>query len=111
MGDCWFLCALSVVAERPALINNVIMTRNYNREGAYLIRLCIDGLWKVILVDDVFPADAHGHLAFSQAARRQLWVPLIEKALAKAHGTYYAIEGGFVNEGMGWDISVVLPVL
>jgi hypothetical protein len=54
------------VAERPALIDNVIMTRDYNREGAYLIRLCVGGLWKVLLLDDLFPVDRHGNLAFSK---------------------------------------------
>ena len=66
LGDCWFLCAMSVVAERPTLINNIVITRDYNREGAYLIRLCVGGLWKMILVDDLLPVEAHGCLAFSK---------------------------------------------
>ncbi|GAB7360813.1 hypothetical protein MBLNU230_g0800t1 [Neophaeotheca triangularis] len=30
----------------------------------------------------------------------QTWLPLLEKAFAKAHGDYFAIEGGFSSEGI-----------
>lgn len=59
---------MSVVAERPALINNIVITRDYNREGAYLVRLCVGGLWKMILVDDLFPVEGRGCLAFSKVS-------------------------------------------
>ena len=76
------------------------MTKEYNKEGIYLVRLCIDGLWKIILVDDYFPSDGMGNLAFSKPEGKQLWVPLIEKALAKAHSSYYALKAGYVDEGL-----------
>ncbi|EME80746.1 uncharacterized protein MYCFIDRAFT_79946 [Pseudocercospora fijiensis CIRAD86] len=37
-------------------------------------------------------------LYFSHCKSNETWLPLIEKAYAKAHGDYYAIEGGFASE-------------
>ena len=39
-------------------------------------------------------------LRYSAAVARQLWVPLLEKAYAKAHGSYKAIAGGWVTEAL-----------
>jgi hypothetical protein len=37
-------------------------------------------------------------LAYSKARRNQLWVPFLEKAYAKIHGSYNAISGGHIAE-------------
>ncbi|KAL7623538.1 hypothetical protein AAE478_007221 [Parahypoxylon ruwenzoriense] len=42
-----------------------------------------------------------GALYFSQCEHEnETWLPLLEKAYAKAHGDYAAIEGGFTGEGI-----------
>jgi len=109
VGDCWFMSALAVVAERHDLLEKLLPNLN---EGAHLgcheVRLFLDGRWVAYLLDSNFPMAAPDKqkrrdetgLAFGRAADYQLWVPLVEKAYARAHGSYKAISGGQVAEAM-----------
>jgi len=201
VGDCWFLSALAVVAEREDLIGRLIgaTANSSNNYGCIEVRLFVDGYWKTIILDDCLPClidqqsekeeedniqlalrqsledaginskwqmkttdsndkhkqprtsskfDPHSmsdecrrtlneihdflqhdrfskdpsyrsnprssfvgrclqplhrqvstsDLAYSKARHNQLWVPFVEKAYAKIHGSYRAISGGHVEE-------------
>ncbi|RCN26930.1 calpain family cysteine protease, partial [Ancylostoma caninum] len=53
------------------------------------------------LVDDFFPCRAETRsIAFADGRKNQLWVPLIEKALAKQLGSYSRLRAGRTIEGL-----------
>ena len=68
VGNCWLVCAMSCLAETPELIKKIILTPEYNPAGAYQVRLCHAGEWKIVTVDDVFPTNAVRRLRLRPAA-------------------------------------------
>ena len=65
---CRFMSSLSVVAENAQLLESIVVTREFCSEGVYQLRLCKDGQWTTVIVDDVFPCDEFGRLLYSQVA-------------------------------------------
>lgn len=92
---------MSALAEKAENINRILVTKEFNHAGAYQIRLCRAGQWHCVLIDDVLPTNGLSCLAYLKAARRSLWGPLIEKAAAKLHGSYEALNGGSFAEAFG----------
>lgn len=88
LGDEWFLSALAILAERPALIERLFLTRHVNEMGIYRVKLCKNGEWQVVTVDDLFPCYPKGEPIFSKCYSNELWVLILEKAYAKLHGGY-----------------------
>eukprot|EP00002_Diphylleia_rotans_P028577 TRINITY_DN5776_c0_g1_i1.p1 TRINITY_DN5776_c0_g1~~TRINITY_DN5776_c0_g1_i1.p1 ORF type:complete len:541 (+),score=95.86 TRINITY_DN5776_c0_g1_i1:104-1624(+) len=101
LGDCWFLSAAAVLAERPELVRRLFLTQTLQREGVYAVRLFHNGEWQVVIVDDLIPVDRNERPIYSQlTSRGHTWVVLLEKAFAKLHGSYHAIEGGLIEEAL-----------
>ncbi|KAK7819504.1 calpain-type cysteine protease dek1 [Quercus suber] len=100
LGDCWFLSAVAVLTE-VSRISEVIITPEYNEEGIYTVRFCIQGEWVPVVVDDWIPCEAPGKPAFATSRKgNELWVSVLEKAYAKLHGSYEALEGGLVQDAL-----------
>jgi calpain-15 len=69
--------------------------------GLYAVRICHDGLWTVVWVDDHFPCRSDiSEPAFTKARSNDMWVLLMEKAWAKLWGSYARIESGVCRESM-----------
>jgi Calpain family cysteine protease len=62
VGDCWFLSALAVIAERPDLIaklfgsfDTVARLNNSLAIGVTSVNLFVDGWWRPVLLDNFLP--------------------------------------------------------
>jgi calpain-15 len=66
LGDCWFMAALTLVTERRDILSHILVTSEVNEEGAYLVRICHNGLWKIVLIDDCFPCTQDKQLVFAK---------------------------------------------
>eukprot|EP00055_Hartaetosiga_balthica_P017104 m.112107 g.112107 ORF g.112107 m.112107 type:complete len:924 (+) comp9247_c1_seq1:121-2892(+) len=98
LGNCWLMSALAVVATKID-VSRLVLSDGFSESGMYQVRLCRDGSWNVVTVDDYLPCTEDGELAFSPISRNQIWVPLVEKAMAKMYGSYHALTEGNVCEG------------
>ena len=97
LGDCYFLCALASLAEHPDLITRLFDFDAINEHGVHSIWLNINGAWKNYLLDEYLPCSSgsgQNSLAFSKTTQNELWVLMLEKAYAKAYGSYWDIVGG-----------------
>lgn len=114
VGDCWFLSAVAVLAEREDIINSIVLDKTLRSDGIQRFCLFINGEFKIFQVDNFLACisktgqatkkakKSHNEdkLMFSHSSNSCLWVPLLEKAYAKAHGSYFAIHGGWIREAL-----------
>lgn len=94
LGDCYFLAALSSLAEFEDRVKAMFVTKEINEAGIYLVRFFLNGIETNVVIDDHLPTRANGSPAFATSRDGELWVSFLEKAWAKLHGTYARTEGG-----------------
>ncbi|EKG09695.1 hypothetical protein MPH_13217 [Macrophomina phaseolina MS6] len=124
-GDCWWVAAVTTLCSVPGQLERICVARN-EACGAYGFVFHRDGDWFPVVVDDNlylaepdYSADVYDPtgkearkyrkryqtgseaLCFAKCTESdETWLPLLEKAYAKAHGDYNAIAGGFPGEGV-----------
>eukprot|EP00052_Salpingoeca_macrocollata_P016853 m.136215 g.136215 ORF g.136215 m.136215 type:complete len:911 (+) comp20187_c0_seq2:1648-4380(+) len=106
LGDCWLLCAISSLAEFPQEIERIFWlpgeqeVQPVSPAGVYSLRLCKNGAWINMRLDDYFPCIVQSTPAFARPRGNEIWVLLLEKAFAKLSGSYAALGGGLVYEAL-----------
>ena len=102
LGDCYFLAALSGLAEEPHRVQKLIQTPAANKEGKYEVKFYYKGVPTVVTVDDRFPCrnTTPCQPLFSRPIGKELWAILLEKAWAKLFKSYTNVEAGTVDEAL-----------
>ena len=101
LNNCYFLSVLAALSEYPDRIQLLFLSDTINSSNVFGIKLCIDGLWEEIVIDDNFPCDGKKKVpCFSSGNVNSLWVLIMEKCYAKAYGSYHKIEGGIPEHAM-----------
>ncbi len=59
------MAALALIAERKELLSKILVTKEINSVGVYVLRLFKDGVWNEVIVDDLLPCDSFNRLLFS----------------------------------------------
>ncbi|XP_067157817.1 calpain-10 isoform X3 [Apteryx mantelli] len=105
LGDCWFLCACIALQKSKYLLNKVIPPgqpswTDESYQGCFTCRVWQFGHWVEVTIDDRLPC-LGGKLCFSQCQTEDLfWLPLLEKAYAKLHGSYEQLWAGQVADAL-----------
>lgn len=94
------MSALAALAERPALIERMFVTKEYSSLGLYELRISKNGEWHNVIIDDYIPCYPNGGPLFSSTNDNSIWVLLLEKAYAKLHGGYKTLTGGVPSEAL-----------
>ena len=90
----WLTETLAALVRDGERVENLFTPKQTSPASVYSVRLFIDGKHRYIIVDDWIPVDCDGNPVFSRIASEAggAWLMLLEKALAKAHGSYQAID-------------------
>jgi calpain-15 len=86
------------MAEDQSRIINLFASQKKNTYGIFGVNLYVNGEFKEVVVDDRFPFDETPEIdtwAFAKASSDcEVYVMVLEKAIAKVFGSYEAIEAG-----------------
>lgn len=107
-GDLYLCSAACCLAEHPTQVVRIfrhpVSADAGSREravGAYRVALSHGGWWTSTVLDSYLPASLKGpNLGRCSHDLRKLWYPLLEKAYAKLHGSYAAIQCGSLLEAL-----------
>jgi calpain-15 len=99
LGNCYFLSALSALAEFPDRYKKIFVNNQKSDNGCYAIKLQLQGIPKIVTIDDHFPA-IKGNWFAASSGMKEIWVNVMEKAWAKVNKSYASTIAGLPSESL-----------
>ena len=101
LADCYLMGALASVAEFENLVKSMFDEGQDVELGCYRVSLCKNGWWQTVLIDDFLPCSGKKPAyARNREEPNELWVSFVEKAYAKLHGSFAAIQSGSCHRAL-----------
>lgn len=105
LGNCWVVASTAILTIHKDLFSRVVPSGQNFEDGKYAgifhFVMWKDNRWVDVVIDDRLPVDEDGDLAFMKSnTDGEFWSALLEKAYAKLHGSYTALESGSGIESM-----------
>ena len=98
LSDCWILSAVSIVATQPGMLESLLVSDVYAADHIYVWKFFKEGQWLTVIIDDWIPCELSGEPLYARSKDpNEIWVMLLEKAYAKLHGCYEALNGGLTD--------------
>jgi hypothetical protein len=89
-----------MVAMRDDLLRALFVRADVSR-GEFTVKFNKGGEWRQVTIDDQLPCSKAGTPVYGHSQdEHELWPSLLEKAYAKLHGSYQALEGGNIAEAL-----------
>ena len=111
LSDCYLVAAIALCARHPCLLSQLFVAYK-PEEGWCTVKLFLNGHWEEITLDTLVPcyekSSGEKHFAFAHHFEGELYACFLEKACAKAYGSYASLIGGHVDEAL-MDLTA-LPV-
>ena len=104
IGDGWLLSAIAIAATQPSLVKKCFWRLDdFKQYGIYVCRFLKNTCWYYVVIDDRIPVFdcENGQPVFGRCkTNNELWLPLLEKAYAKLHFSYDALENGEITDAL-----------
>ncbi|XP_066565887.1 calpain-10 isoform X1 [Amia ocellicauda] len=103
LGDCWFLCACTMLLKNQHLLDKVVPPGQLQWDdpfyaGRFTFCFWQCGRWEEVQIDDLLPCIGAKPCFSHCRSPSAFWVALLEKAYAKLHGSYERLWAGQVAE-------------
>lgn len=85
----FYSVAVCLTLANQSLLERLFFNQNaVSPQGIYRLRLCKNGEWQSVTVDDLLPCEPLAKPKFASSSAHEIWINLLQKAYAKLHKQY-----------------------
>ncbi len=99
LSDCYLVAAIALLAMQPSLLSRIFVAYK-PEDGWCTLKLFLNGQWEEITVDTFLPCCDKRPAFAHHCDGAELYACYLEKACAKAYGSYSALIGGHIDEAL-----------